>query len=755
MNKILTILFAIPLLLSAQNPDPSVYMRYGDAKSNTLIVTNVNGIVESISTVSNMTDSVESALLFVTNNMPIVSGPEPKSAVLDQSSSTVLSEGSIALGENSVSGQRAFKYLTRGSVYYSLVLDIRSMQDAEELSKLSVGDVVSIVNGSKYPDCAEIVSIFEDKITFRDSLPFSTIVDIDPSELNFDDYTLYVTEKPNVGTVDLGKYSFAHGDNTKALNYAATAEGRDTLARGEYSHAEGRETTAEYCGHAEGFKTFSYFYAHAEGINTSADATFSHAEGEGSTVDRLASWSHVEGVNSHVYGQCSHAEGWETYAYGSFSHVEGDGSEVHSDDSHAEGFQSKAFGENSHAENRKTEARGRNSHTEGDSTIAYNTSEHAQGQYNVSNKASDTFGDSGNTIHSIGIGTDGTHRTNAVEVMQNGSVFITGVGGYNGTNPAITNSLQAKLDAIDELINQKPLSGKEFDISDNDGLVFAVSNIIVALGGSISPPRKTTFHFNGSPDETYLIEGSLDEAKMVELGLYDGEVHAWIKSPISAEIGSGVTTIDRSAFYNSSLLSVTMPNSVTNIGFSAFNGCEDLTSVTIPNSVTSIGDYAFADCSGLTSVTIPNSVTSIGFNTFGGCEGLTSVTIPNSVTRIGDYAFGACSSLTSVTIPNSVTSISASTFVECSGLTSVTIPNSVTSIGIQAFTGCSGLTSMTIPDSVTSIGWGAFERCNVLTSVTMSGKTKATVQGMTDYSWNLPSGCSITSTGDGQTWQLP
>ena len=66
-------------------------------------------------------------------------------------------------------------------------------------------------------------------------------------------------------------------------------------------------------------------------------------------------------------------------------------------------------------------------------------------------------------------------------------------------------------------------------------------------------------------------------------------------------------------------------------------------------SVTSIVSYAFYDCS-VTSVSIPNSVTSIGTYAFGYCSGLTSVTIGNSVTSIGDSAFSGCSGLTSVTI---------------------------------------------------------------------------------------------------------
>ena len=169
---------------------------------------------------------------------------------------------------------------------------------------------------------------------------------------------------------------------------------------------------------------------------------------------------------------------------------------------------------------------------------------------------------------------------------------------------------------------------------------------------------------------------------------------------------------------------ITIPNSVTSIGWLAFYYCSGLTSITIPNSVTSIGDGAFQYCRGLTSITISNSVTSIGNGAFYGCSGLTSITIPNSVTSIGSDAFYYCSSLTSITIPNNVTSIEGYAFYGCSSLTSITIPNSVTSIGERAFSGCSGLTSVTIPNSVTSIGERAFSGCSGLKNVILGSSLK-------------------------------
>ena len=152
---------------------------------------------------------------------------------------------------------------------------------------------------------------------------------------------------------------------------------------------------------------------------------------------------------------------------------------------------------------------------------------------------------------------------------------------------------------------------------------------------------------------------------------------------------------------------------VVSIGDGAFAGsfALRLTSVTIPNSVTNIGERAFQD-NQLTSVTIPNGVTSIGTWAFMRNQ-LTTVTIPSSVTVLGSSAFEN-NQLTSVTIPNSVTSMGNSTFRN-NQLTSVTIPSSVTSTGVSTFEN-NRLTSVIIPNSVTIISTFSF-RGNQLTSV--------------------------------------
>jgi uncharacterized repeat protein (TIGR03803 family) len=171
--------------------------------------------------------------------------------------------------------------------------------------------------------------------------------------------------------------------------------------------------------------------------------------------------------------------------------------------------------------------------------------------------------------------------------------------------------------------------------------------------------------------------------------------------------GLSVTSVGTNAFAYAPINTVSIPNSVTNIGDGTFASCSSLTNVTIPNSVTSIGNGAFS-ASSLTSVTIPNSVTTIGYAVFDSCISLTSITIGNSVTNIGDHMFFGCSSLTNVILPNSVTSIGPNAFYDCYYLTSITIPNSVTNIGFSAFRFCTGLTSVTIPGSATSTSIGDY-----------------------------------------------
>ncbi|MBD5426428.1 MAG: leucine-rich repeat domain-containing protein [Treponema sp.] len=199
----------------------------------------------------------------------------------------------------------------------------------------------------------------------------------------------------------------------------------------------------------------------------------------------------------------------------------------------------------------------------------------------------------------------------------------------------------------------------------------------------------------------------------------------------SIQLPDSVTEIGDEAFYYCRCLTnITIPKTVTRIGEKAFYYCQSLTSITIPNNVTEIGDEAFYYCRYLTNITIPNSVAQIGSCAFAECSNLASVTLPNGITEIVDKAFYNCKNLANITIPKTVTRIGNYAFYYCQSLTNITIPTGVTEIGMYAFADCFSFTSITIPNSVTQIGIFVFAECLNLASVTFPNGITEIVDGM-------------------------
>ena len=187
------------------------------------------------------------------------------------------------------------------------------------------------------------------------------------------------------------------------------------------------------------------------------------------------------------------------------------------------------------------------------------------------------------------------------------------------------------------------------------------------------------------------------------------------------EVQNGVTEIGNDAFLGSSLVGITLPNSIEKIGSQACFMCRNLKNINLPNNdeYKTISSALFALCTDLENLTIPDNVTKIEPSAFTNTS-LKNIKIPNSVEEIGWNAFAGCEKLETINLPenSNYNCIKKNTFSNCISLENIEIPNNIKELGEGAFSGA-GLKGITIPDSVNKCGWSVFCRCEKLEAVSL------------------------------------
>lgn len=192
-------------------------------------------------------------------------------------------------------------------------------------------------------------------------------------------------------------------------------------------------------------------------------------------------------------------------------------------------------------------------------------------------------------------------------------------------------------------------------------------------------------------------------------------------------------TSNDNVFYGcTSLVSVTLPASWTYISHQMFAGCTSL-DMTIPSTVTRIGFRAFADsgiragklvsaddgegiywnCTRLTAVTFYSGIATIPSATFGGCTSLALTSLPSTITEIGAQAFSNCTSLALASLPSGLTTLGTDAFYACRNITITSIPSGVTSIPTRCFYKCSSMNITALSNNVTFIGEAAFQESGI------------------------------------------
>ncbi len=171
--------------------------------------------------------------------------------------------------------------------------------------------------------------------------------------------------------------------------------------------------------------------------------------------------------------------------------------------------------------------------------------------------------------------------------------------------------------------------------------------------------------------------------------------------------GLPVKRIAQNAFKkNTSIVSVTIPDSVTSLQLYAFGECTNLKTVHFGKGLTYIGSQAFYGCTNLESAYLPDGLLTISSEAFRGCEKLSGLTIPDSVSYIGLSAFYKCHLL--VENENGIHYVS-DWVVDCDyWLKSAVVREGTYGISQGGFYYVTELTSISIPDSVMVVNNGAF-----------------------------------------------
>ena len=232
--------------------------------------------------------------------------------------------------------------------------------------------------------------------------------------------------------------------------------------------------------------------------------------------------------------------------------------------------------------------------------------------------------------------------------------------------------------------------------------------------------------------------------------------------PTVSPFGETVVGIAENAFSGVvSLLSATLPRSITAIPDGCFNGCAALTELRMTDAIVSVGDSAFSGCTSLEAIyyhgdredyasidvleegntafsaaTVYYIGTADGLafssNGDGTCTvtgigecALQSFTIPvtspsgDTVVAIGANAFKDNLSLMHVEFPQTLTKIDTYAFYGCKALRGIVLPAGITTLGNYAFSSCVGLKEMVLPDGITSLGTHCFNQCSGLTAITL------------------------------------
>ncbi len=211
-----------------------------------------------------------------------------------------------------------------------------------------------------------------------------------------------------------------------------------------------------------------------------------------------------------------------------------------------------------------------------------------------------------------------------------------------------------------------------------------------------------------TPDGTLTISG---KGKMYEYT--ETDTLPWFENNdnqaiLNVKVEEGVESICYGAFFKTSVVSLVLPDSITEIGKMSVSSCPNLEYVVLSDNIEELPESALYYDSALTYVHMPKNLKTIGFGVFSWDDKIENIVIPENVTVIEEGAFSECCSLKKVVIPVGVTTLDRAVFCLNNSMTELYLPPSLKTIGKTTFSGCANIDKIILPDGLTQIGESAF-----------------------------------------------
>ena len=183
--------------------------------------------------------------------------------------------------------------------------------------------------------------------------------------------------------------------------------------------------------------------------------------------------------------------------------------------------------------------------------------------------------------------------------------------------------------------------------------------------------------------------------------LYSSDLHTVIgvddtSTEFKGRIPYGARAVDAEVFSDCPYQSVSIPDSVKEIGPALFENSKRLETVKLPANITELPAYLFSGCSALYKVTMPSTLSSFPEGLFKDCASLPDIPFRAGVKELPEDFMSGCTSVKSLVIPNSVEKIGPHAVANCTSLESLVLPVSVKEIADDAFEGCNSIHNIRI-----------------------------------------------------------